>query len=616
MTYLRLSILLSYLILLCLPLANATPTEQMTLAELDEKISKIVEESKIPSVAYALVYNSNNPHINVMGMADIENKQQATPQTLYRIGSVSKMFTSFAILKLVEEERLHLDDEVSSILPNVKFYNPWQQTHPIRVVHLLEHTTGWDNLAFKEFAHHNTPTQSLLDNLSYYPESRTSRWPPGTRSAYTNSGAAVAAKIVEKITGEIFEDFINDTIFTPLKMSNSTYFNTKQVEAYGAKSYRGNKKQPYKHLFYRPAGSVNASIGDMAIFTQLLLQRGGPLLKQTSIDRMERSESTNAGTIKFAHGLDNAAINYGPWVYRGHDGSVDGALAELRYSPKAKVGFVVLMNANKQGAMQKIVTEIVNYQTNQLPLKDIKEVPTLSTSDDKLDGLYYTINPGFDLAHFINRLIAVYRVRQDENKLAINGLIFQQSPKHLIQVNQQSFVSAEHGMIELSVASDPIDGQVLHYKDKVLKPTNAITIYGQLLITIVWLISIFSTLLMFLLNCILRVFGKKSSLASSQIRKWPIAASLSGLFFLISLILGMQNPYVNLGGITGFSVIIMLSTITFAAFTLVAVYTIIKTPISSVNKIAFGYYSGCTLLHLLVLFYFLYFGIIGLQIWT
>ena len=255
-------IIYCFLQLAILNIANASSETKkaQTLTQLNNNISKIMEKSTLPSLAYALVNKNGIEEIKVLGFSDLESQKIADKNTLYRIGSVSKMFTSIAILKLIEQGRLHLDDEVKALVPEVKFYNPWHDTHPIRVVHLLEHTTGWDEIALTEYAKHNTPEQTLIESLNYYPESRTSRWPAGSRSAYSNSGSAVAAYIIEKITEQNFESYIQETIFTPLKMHNTTYLYNEQVKRFGATSYVNQKAQTYKHLIYRPVGAINSTI--------------------------------------------------------------------------------------------------------------------------------------------------------------------------------------------------------------------------------------------------------------------------------------------------------------------------------------------------------------------
>jgi hypothetical protein len=100
-----------------------------------------------------------------------------------------------------------------TLAPEVWFDNPWESSNPVRIVNLLEHTTGWDDLHFREYAKQAPDSMSLREGLDYDHHSRTSRWPPGTRMAYCNAGPAAAAYVVEKLTGQRFEDFVQQHLF-------------------------------------------------------------------------------------------------------------------------------------------------------------------------------------------------------------------------------------------------------------------------------------------------------------------------------------------------------------------------------------------------------------------
>src|SRR5690606_27121855 len=167
-----------------------------------------------------------------------------------------------------------LDDKLRDLAPDIQFENPWEDTHPIRLVHLLEHTTGWDDMSLAEYAYPAPDSMSLKAGLDYRPTSRKSRWVPGTRMAYCNTGPAVAAYIVEKITGKKFEDYVQELVFDPLQMDSSSFYLSKAYEERGATLYVNSKAKDYWHILTRPAGSVNSSATDMANFLHMLIQRG------------------------------------------------------------------------------------------------------------------------------------------------------------------------------------------------------------------------------------------------------------------------------------------------------------------------------------------------------
>ena len=104
------------------------------------------------------------------------------------------MFVGLAVLKLIEESKLSLNDKLSDLVPEIEYKNQWQATHPIKLVHLLEHTTGWDASHMPEYNHNISQPVTLKEGLDYHPHSRQSKWIPGSRMGYSNAGTAAAAK--------------------------------------------------------------------------------------------------------------------------------------------------------------------------------------------------------------------------------------------------------------------------------------------------------------------------------------------------------------------------------------------------------------------------------------
>lgn len=250
-----------------------TPKPAQSIAELQQQLEKILKETHTPGASVAIVGRDGPEWIAGLGTADVANDAPVTPETVFRIGSTSKGFVSLSILKLANEGKLSLQDPVHKLAPEVWFENRWEATDPVRVVDLLEHTAGWDDLHLREYAKDAPPTMGLREALDYDHHSRISRWPPGTRMAYCNSGPAVAAYLVEKITGRRFEDYVTENFFTPIGMKTASYFRT---SAPATTHYHDDGKTPYPYwnILFRPAGSINASANDMAAYLAFYLSRG------------------------------------------------------------------------------------------------------------------------------------------------------------------------------------------------------------------------------------------------------------------------------------------------------------------------------------------------------
>src|SRR5688500_13164351 len=121
------------------------PSEDPALSVLKSSIEKILIVTNSPGAGIAIVTKDGPVWVSGLGKANIEKNVVADEHTLFRIASISKMFVALSILKLEEQGKLTLEDEVRSHVPEIAFENRWEDTDPVRIVHLLEHTTGWDD---------------------------------------------------------------------------------------------------------------------------------------------------------------------------------------------------------------------------------------------------------------------------------------------------------------------------------------------------------------------------------------------------------------------------------------------------------------------------------------
>src|ERR1035437_7152110 len=185
----------------------ADDNKPKTLTALKDSIQKILKETNTPGAGVVLVSGDETIWLEGFGKADIENKIDVNENTMFRLGSVSKVYVALAILKLQEEGRLSLKDKIRDLIPEIEFNNPWEDKYPIRIENLLEHTTGWSYWHYAELGSDDPKPKTLKEALDYYPKSRTSVFIPGTRIQYSNVGTSVAAYIVEKVSGLTFEDY-------------------------------------------------------------------------------------------------------------------------------------------------------------------------------------------------------------------------------------------------------------------------------------------------------------------------------------------------------------------------------------------------------------------------
>lgn len=282
------------LILLFGSAAIAAEQPQVARAEfeqfLDELIQPHLEKAALSNVSVALVYNNQLVVSRGYGFADQLNGQKLDPSLhLIRPGSVSKLLTWTAVMQLVEQGLIDVDADINNYLDFTISSHP---SGPVTMRHLMTHRAGFEDVLRDLMA---TSPEQLVSNEEWL-----KRWMPqrvfavGTVPAYSNYGAALAGYIVERVSKIPFEHYIEQHIFQPLGMKNSSFRQPVPDVLAGqiAKIYNGSGTElvPYDYISPIPAGSLSATAQDMGLFMAAFLTEAkddaAPLLSARSRDLM------------------------------------------------------------------------------------------------------------------------------------------------------------------------------------------------------------------------------------------------------------------------------------------------------------------------------------------
>lgn len=372
------TILTTGLWLLLGPCFNAQPSAQaIPFQKLTRQIDSIQKAHKIPGLQVLVFTKDSLLYQRNAGLRSLTTKAPVTAQTLFPVASITKSLVAVSALMLVQQGKLTLTDELKKLAPEIEFSNSWQATDPVRVAHLLEHTAGFDDWSAKAYAFSN-PTISLEKGLTIAPQSRRSRWRPGTFMAYSNAGPPVVARIIEKKTGQEFESFVRQHIFRPLGMNHATFHHDGATLTDLATGYTGDRQReaPYWYLLLRPTGGLNISAMELMPFVQMLLGRGSyrgqQLLQSASVDRMETpttSLAARAGS-KQGYGLNSFTTSYQGYLLHGHDGANLGVRAHYLYHSTLNRGMIVLTNSDGPGfgkLKDAVLTAVMQNVPQQLP---------------------------------------------------------------------------------------------------------------------------------------------------------------------------------------------------------------------------------------------------------
>lgn len=596
-----------------------------TIEELRKAILEVLQETGTPAAGIALVNQGGPVWIEGLGLADREKGIAADEETMFRIGSTSKVFVALAVVKLQEQGKLSLKDRVRDLVPEIKFENAWEDTHPVLVEHLLEHTTGWDDLHLVEYKQKGTKMWSLKEALEFHPHSLISRWLPGTRMAYSNTGPNVAAYIVEKITGQSFEQYIRENFFAPMGMETMTYFLSKEYKQKGATLYKEGMPSPYGHMLMRASGSINASPRDMAKMVQLFLNRGKidstQLISERSLQRMETPSTTSGARagLKYGYGLCLYASPHNIFIYYKHGGGVGNSISDFSYLPEYGVGYSILINSGNAGAIRKLAKLVIDFQTQSLPQPEKSTAASTSRIPLSINGYYQPINPATDPLKLPT--LTARKVWAEGDTLYTQYPAYFGNIEKYIAVNDTLYQSLKTQRAELVFVRDPLAGEVFELANVgsgtiTFDSVPGAFVFARLVVFILWLLFI---LLAFLLLpfWVFRFWkGKISGGANVLIRIWPLLPAGFVLSALVFLAGGSMDGTESFAGPGIFSVGIMISTLAFFAAAVLSLGIVVRYKNKGIKKSDYVPAAFLSVLHTLVAFYLLWHGVIGLMTWA
>ncbi|MEW5917679.1 MAG: serine hydrolase domain-containing protein, partial [Gemmatimonadota bacterium] len=352
---------------------------------VDSVAAAAVAEQRTAGVSVAVVKNGRTIVAKGYGFADLENEVPAKAETVYRIGSVTKQFTSAAIMRLMEQGKLSLDDTLQRFLPHFP-----TQGNRVTVRHLLNHTSGiksytslgpkWARVMRLDLA-----TDSLVALFANEPFD----FKPGDAYRYNNSGYFLLGMIIEKLSGKPYGQFLKDEFFTPLGLKNTIYCDQAPLIKNRAQGYatppNGGKgftnAEPLSMTQPYAAGSLCSTVTDLVVWTQAL--SSGKVVSPASYTLMTTPGTLNDGKpITYGFGLGTGALGGHPQV--SHNGGINGFVSELHHYPNDSVITVVLTNT---GALTAVQLERM-IARRALGIKELPAVPIAASALERMVGEY------------------------------------------------------------------------------------------------------------------------------------------------------------------------------------------------------------------------------------
>jgi len=367
---------------LATPAARAQDTRAL-VHYVDSVATAAVAEHRTAGVSVAVVKNGRTVLAKGYGFADLENDVPATAETVYRIGSITKQFTSAAIMKLIEQGKLSLDDTLQKFLPNFP-----TQRNRVTVRHLLNHTSG-----IKSYTSLG-PRWARVVRLDLAPDSVVALFAnepfdfkPGDAYRYNNSGYFLLGMIIEKLSGKPYGQYLQDEFFAPLGLESTMYCDQAPLIKHRAQGYAtqpGGKfinAEPLSMTQPYAAGALCSTVNDLVTWTQAL--SSGKVVSPASYRLMTTPGTLNDGKpITYGFGLGTGTLGGHRQV--SHNGGINGFISELHHYPDDSVITVVLTNT---GALTAVQLERL-IARRALGIKDLPAVPIDASALERLVGAY------------------------------------------------------------------------------------------------------------------------------------------------------------------------------------------------------------------------------------
>jgi len=370
---------------------------------LDGFFSKKMEQYHIPGLVFLLIKDGEIFFTKGYGYADVQNQKPVLPdETVFRVGSVSKLFTATAVMQLAELGAIDLHTNVNQYLSHFKLEENHER--PVTAADLLTHSAGFRGRSIYSMTRNESERIPLGDFLEHYMPTRS--FPPGSVISYSNQGNQLAGYLVEETTGIPFEKYMDENILIPLGMAHSSFAKPANLLPYLAKGYYFSDgdymEEPidYSRPLTSPSGSLIATAGDIGHFMIAQLQGGEyqnkRIMNENTCREMQKQQFTNDIRLP---GTCYGFYEYEAYGQRAifHDGDVTGFSSRLFLIPEQNFGFFLCNNNSNSILRMQLTDTLMNHFFSRVENTDTGNFENKSSQNIKrIAGNYRNTRIGLD----------------------------------------------------------------------------------------------------------------------------------------------------------------------------------------------------------------------------
>ena len=510
----------------------------LTKSELTSSIESYIDKHRNTTAGLAIsVFNDQEElYLGYHGYGDLEKQVPVLENTVFEWGSISKLLTWVSIYQLWEEDRIDLNEDIRTYLPE-GFLKKVNENEKITIVNLMHHDAGWQEAVVDLFVEDIEDVQNLKETLKKTEPEQI--YPVGKYKAYSNWGATLAAYIVQEITGQKYYDYVHENIFKPLDMKNTAllpdlrdnkWVQERRKEIKGYTPQNKIIEKDFYHIALYPSGMATGTLGDLERFSKGLIGYKG----QQKLFQKEDTINTLLSPTLYYEGTNYPRIANGLWFTEfgvstlGHSGTTKAFSSNLLIDPISKTSVVIMTNQSYES--------IYNFEILPLIFGDFNPNRSDMAQEGKknLDGIYgstRTFSRGYGRLHSIITRVKVKEEDGGALKLtgpgfSFNGYEFDQSLYNIDGTLYQIYKDKDESIIMSTLYQD-------FYK---LKTSRIIIDYGLVIFAILALLYSIITLVLELLGFIRRKRKHQSSFTDFL--------SKFHLFTLFAIVLVFLNIFI------------------------------------------------------------------------
>lgn len=399
--------------------STGTPTYTNSKQTLLQGIESVMKQYGIVGLSIALVDDQQVVWAEGFGFADKEQQIKATPETVYRAGSISKLFTATAAMQLVERGKLDIDKPLQTYIPEFAIKTRFPYAEPITPRHLMTHHSGLPEAYLKEFRATSPvkPFTQLVDKLT----GEYTAYPPNLMLTYSNLAVTLLGVAVENTCLLDFSVCLEQNLLQPLGMIDSEFSQGASVSALMSKEYSQVGLLPATYMRDLPVGGLNSNVLDLSRFMGMVFAdgkiEGKSILSPAGLNEMLRQQNADIPLdldqkIGLAWFFDPTPSGE---TIAWHNGGIGGFNSHLATIPSQKLGVVVLANTDSAAG---VVGDIAISALN-LMLSEKSAVSGLSQSSQN-PPTKITFNPRTLLGHYASENFGLISIHDNHGSMRIN----------------------------------------------------------------------------------------------------------------------------------------------------------------------------------------------------